>query len=161
MHKGMCINCLIWGLVHDGCYIGSRQVTFRPPASGSITDQGHQFLRSGIYQSTGNQGLCRLLLAGDWEKSWRFIPGRQGSPSERSLWLQGQGLMALSCLRLPYSAGQSRTLPCFLLFHLYRGLKALQPFLAPSSYSPQMFLLIKSLPLGVCFLENSLNTDVH
>lgn len=66
---------------------------------------------------------------------------------------QGQGLMALSWLRLPYSSGQSRTLPCFLLFHLYRGLKALPAFpgsllIFSTEVSPSKILASWCLLLG-------------
>lgn len=156
--KIMCINYLIRGLVHDGCYIGG-QVTFRPPATGSMTDQGHQFMWSEIYQGTGNQGLCRLLLVGDWVHQGKVmkVHSRQtGASSAWSLWLKDKAWWTF--LTLKGSLGlflASFSFTCIVVWRLS------QTFLAPSSCSPQMFLQLKSLHLGVWFLENSLNTDAN
>ena len=109
----MYINYLIQGLVRDGCHSGHRMATCRHPVTGSMTNREHPLLRSEIHQSTGNEAMCRLLLANDWMHQGRVRKvhsWKTGASSAWSLCLKDT-LTALALLSLHYAAGLSRTLP--------------------------------------------------
>lgn len=154
------INYLIQGLVHDGCHSGHRKVTCRHPVTGSMTNQEHPLLRSRIHQSTGNEAMCRLLLANDWMHQGRVRKVHSWKTGASSAWLLclKDTLMALALLSLHYAAGLSRTLPRNLASFSFTCTvvwRPSRPFLTPSSCSLTDVSPNKILASWCLLLENS------